>query len=114
MKYTVIELEPLINGSSNNQLHSETHPVDPDNKMIGQMTFPHSGKCRSHVEHGEDAKYCTGAPCTMRFTPPATDEARPKDPAVDPDNEMVTHQTENTIAWVHDVPHRGEYYFITW
>ena len=34
--------------------------------------------------------------------------------AVDPDNEMVTHQTENTIAWVHEVPHRGEYYFITW
>ena len=36
--------------------------------------------------------------------------------AVDPGNDMVTHQTENTIAeperplLVHDVPHRGEYY----
>ena len=59
VKNTVIELKPLINGSSKNQLYSGTV-------------------------------------------------------AVDPDNEMVTHQTENTIAWVHDVPHRGEYYFITW
>ena len=36
--------------------------------------------------------------------------------AVDPGNDMVTHQTENTIEepemplLVHDVPHRGEYY----
>ena len=34
--------------------------------------------------------------------------------AVDPDNEMVTNQTENAIALVHDLQHRGKYPFITW
>ena len=48
------------------------------------MAFPHSGKCRSHVEHGEDAEYCTGFPCTMRFIPPAMDEETPEDPAGTP------------------------------
>ena len=65
MKNTVIALKPLINGSSNKQLHSETVAIDPDNMMI-------------------------------------------------------TQQTENTIAeverllLVQNVPQRGEYYFITW